>query len=92
MLKVFTIYDIKAETYMEPVSARAIGEGLRNFEDALKDERSSLSRHPEDFIFYEIGEFNEETGLVTSLVAPRELMRGASLKKPETVAERAVQG
>ena len=28
MLKVFSIFDIKAETYMEPVSARAIGEDI----------------------------------------------------------------
>lgn len=92
MLKVFSVYDIKAETYMEPVSARAVGEGLRNFEDALTDNRSSLSKHPEDFIFYELGEFNEDTGLFNLLVAPRELMRGSSLKKPETVLDSAVQG
>jgi len=92
MLKVFSIYDIKAETYMEPVSARAIGEGIRNFEDALTDNRSSLSKHPDDFILYELGEFNEDTGLFNLLVAPRELMRGASLKKPDDGDDTPVQG
>lgn len=35
---------------------------IRALSDLVKDEQSMVSRHPEDFVLYQIGEFNDQKG------------------------------
>ena len=64
---VYTVYDSKAEVYGMPVYHEARGEALRAFSDAINGEAGLLSMHPEDFTLFEIGRYNQKTGLITSL-------------------------
>jgi len=65
ILKAFTIYDNKAEAYLNPFFMGTTGEALRAFTDAVNDRNnpnSNLTRHPADYQLFEIGEFENGTG------------------------------
>lgn len=64
--KVYNIFDAKLEAYMLPQCRRSRGEVLREFSDAVNDGNpdNGISKHPEDFILFETGEFDDQTGLV----------------------------
>lgn len=67
-LKVFSIYDSKAEYYMTPFMCGTKGEALRIFSDAANDPQSFISKHPADYTLFEIAGFDRETGKYESLL------------------------
>lgn len=67
VLPMFSIYDIKAETFFPPMLAGNVAEALRVFGDLLTDAQSKLSKHPTDYRLYRLGEFHVDTGAVVAL-------------------------
>lgn len=61
-LKVFTVFDSKAELYLSPFYMRSRGEALRSFADTVKDSNSAFNKHPGDYTLFELGDYNESTG------------------------------
>ena len=61
-LKVFTVYDSKAEAYMQPFYMQTTGQALRAFEDTVNDPDHQFHKHPADFTLFELGIFNDITG------------------------------
>jgi hypothetical protein len=83
-LKIFTVYDSKAEAYLSPFHEKATGSAIRSFETAVNDPQSSFNKFPADFTLFEIGAFDELTGRVTSLTANLNLGNAvAFLKTPD---------
>lgn len=80
MLKMFTVYDSKAETYLRPFSMRSTGEAIRGFITTLNDGQSEFSLYPADFTLFEIGTFDESTCKITILTTPENLGNGIHLK------------
>jgi len=68
--KIFSMYDSKVEAYNKPFHQTTKGEALRTFIDAVNDERSPMSKHPEDYSLFQIGEFDDQTGKYTSNEKP----------------------
>jgi len=66
MLKLFSIYDGKIRSFMRPFLDAHTGSALRSFEQACKEPTSPFAQFPADFVLYEVGTFNEETGETTS--------------------------
>lgn len=64
MLKVFSIYDIKAETYSPPFFLQTVGLAIRTFTDVANDRESRVHKYPEDFTLFEIGTFNDTSGTI----------------------------
>lgn len=62
ILKVFSVFDAKLNVFNTPFFSRATGDASRSFSDLVRDARTSVGQHPEDFFLYEIGEFSDETG------------------------------
>jgi len=60
-MKMFTIYDSKAEAYMQPFFAKSTGEALRSFSDTCQDKNHIFAKHPEDFTLFELGTWDEQT-------------------------------
>lgn len=60
--KIFSIYDRKAETFGEPILQPTLGSMLRALEQEFENEDSMLSKYPEDYVLYELGTFNAESG------------------------------
>lgn len=64
MLKVFSVYDVKAESYGTPMFVTHRGLAMRGFEDAVLDPRSYISKHPSDYSLYELGSWDPNSGKV----------------------------
>lgn len=61
-MRVYSIYDTKAEYYSNPVFIRTDAEARRNFEAVANDTAGEIGKHPEDFILYRIGTWDPENG------------------------------
>lgn len=70
MIKVFAIRDVMASAYMAPFTFPARGQAIRAFADTVNDPKTLLNRHPDDYSLYELGEFDEESGVLIGLDAP----------------------
>ena len=64
-MKIFSVLDTKAQAYMNPVSCATAGVALRTFEDSVNDPSSPFHKHPEDYILFQVGSFDETTGIIT---------------------------
>lgn len=61
-LKVFSVYDIKAEIFNGPFFMSTNGEAVRAFKDLANDEKTTIGRHPEDYRLMCLGKFDNEKG------------------------------
>jgi len=61
MLKMFTVYDSKSETYLRPFSMLTAGEAVRGFITTLNDPITDYCKYPADFTLFEVGSFDETT-------------------------------
>lgn len=64
--KIFTIYDSKAAAYLQPFFMSTRGEATRAISDCANDINHNFCKHASDFTLMEIGEFNDQTGQVSS--------------------------
>lgn len=69
MKKAFSVYDNKAGFYMAPFFLQSTAEGIRSFTDAANDPHIAISKHPEDYTLFELGSFDDQTGVFTQHVA-----------------------
>lgn len=56
-LKVYTVYDCKAECYLKPFYCLSKGEAIRSFTEIANDKSSQIGKYPEDFTLFELGEW-----------------------------------
>lgn len=73
MTKIFAIYDNKAEAFMQPFFASTVGLALRIFADNVANPDSIMNKNPNDFVIYEIGQWDEQTGEVHNLTENKNL-------------------
>lgn len=67
ILRVFAIYDSKAEAFLQPFFMRQKGEAIRAFSDSVNDVKSNFNKYPEDFTLFEFGVFNDDSGVFEML-------------------------
>lgn len=85
--KIFVIRDARAEVYLMPHFVRARGEAIRSFADAVNDDKTQLSKHPEDFMLFEVGEYDDNTGVITPHEQPVAIAKAIDLYiAPDTLA------
>lgn len=80
MLKMFTVYDSKADAYLRPFSMRTRGEAIRGFITTLNDPSTEIGKYPADFTLFEISDFDETKGLIETYPAMQNLGNGIHLK------------
>lgn len=69
-MQIFTVYDLKSETYHNPMVARTKGEAIRMFGDTTQDPNSLLHKHPEDFVLFHLGSFDNVSCQFDLFAAP----------------------
>jgi hypothetical protein len=81
--KLMSVYDSKAEAFMRPFTARSVAEGVRSFSDEVNggNKENPLVHHPEDFIIYELGDWDEITGVLVAAEKPRAINSGIDVKR-----------
>lgn len=77
--KMVVVYDVKAEVYNKPVFVPSYAAGVRAFQDAVNDVSSDFNRHPEDYIMFGIGEYDDVKCAIISEPA-LELAKAIALK------------
>lgn len=80
MLKMFTVFDSKADTYIPPFCMRSTGEAIRGFITILNDDISDYCKYPADFTLFEIGSFDPLTCKLVIYAAMTNLGNGLSHK------------
>lgn len=85
-VKIFTVYDCKAEAYMDPFASQSAGTAIRMFERMCNDEKSVFCRNAEDFTLFECGEFDTQKGEIFPHKTAISLVRAIELKKSNPVA------
>lgn len=60
------VFDKKTGLFDPPFVVRRVGEAIREWETITKDTNTKFGKHPSDYDLYQVGNFDEETGLVTS--------------------------
>lgn len=66
-IKIFSVYDAKAEAFLQPFFAKATGQAIRSFTSAVNQPDHEFFRHAADYTLFYIGEFDEDTGTVEGL-------------------------
>lgn len=65
-MKFFVIYDSKSESYQVPFFHKSIGTVERDITDVVNnDSKSPYYKWPEDYTLFEIGSWDESTGVMT---------------------------
>lgn len=60
MKRIFTVYDSKAEAFLEPFFAETAGLAIRSFETAANTSGHAFSKYAADFTLFEIGAFDQQ--------------------------------
>lgn len=62
--KMYAIYDQAVGAYLNPFFMRSRGEAVRSFGQAVSDPKSAFHSHPADYTLFEIGQYDDVTGIV----------------------------
>ncbi|AXL14456.1 nonstructural protein [Microviridae sp.] len=68
---VTTIHDAKSEMYLNPVCGRTKGQAIREFQQEANNPESQLNKYPEDFTLFELGEYDDITGMMHPHKTPK---------------------
>lgn len=82
-MKLFAVYDAKAQAFLPPVCIPSVGEAVRWFGDQCSGGIAAWSNHPGDYQFFLIGDYDTTAGSVANQVPPQLLSSGLDWKKPE---------
>lgn len=61
-LRVYAIYDAKAAAFNPPFFMATDALAIRAAQDTVSDPKTIFNRHPDDFVLYQVGVFNDSTG------------------------------
>lgn len=76
MLKLFSVFDSGVSAYLRPFWSDHKMNAIRSVTRLVNDTQtqdSIVADHPEQFVLFELGEFDEKTGVFTSHPVPMSL-------------------
>lgn len=74
--------DIATNCFDRPFVVPHKGHAVRGFTDAINDPSSNIGKHPEDYELYELGTFDDGTGLFETGV-PVQIVSGKAVYVPK---------
>lgn len=78
-LVMVSVRDSALDAFMRPFFVPTTGAAVRAFSDEVRRKDSEMYRHPADYVLFELGSFDEESGRVENLDSPRQLVRGIDI-------------
>mgnify|MGYP000341489139 CR=1 FL=1 len=60
--RIFTVYDVAADAFLQPFFSVNRAVAIRNFASAAGEEGSQFHRHSGDYTLFEIGSFDQVKG------------------------------
>lgn len=70
MLKLFTVYDSKTESYIQPFYELTTAAAVRAFTSAANSKNHAFNNNGSDYTLFEIGTFDQATAKLTPLDVP----------------------
>lgn len=85
-LKIYSIYDKAAKAFTQPFFMHNKGLAIRAFSDNVNSEQeNNISKHPEQFLLYEMGQWDDVTGVIIPYSDDKRELLGTGLDfKQET--------
>lgn len=84
-LQVFSVYDSKAEAFIQPWYSQTLGTALRSFEQAVNTESHDFQKFAGDYTLFHLGSFDQTKGRFDQLETPLNLGLAITfLKSPDT--------
>lgn len=82
-LIMITLYDAKAEAYNAPQFVQSIGGAIRAFSDEINRPEAGnvLHSHPDDFLLYEMGTYNDGDASIELTLPLRLIASGIDHKR-----------
>lgn len=90
-IRMFVIYDHKAEVFATPFFQRTRAEALRGFIEVCNDKTTNFYKWPSDYSLYEVGEFDLDSGEL-GIVEKRSLGTALDFKREEPPIQMAAIG
>lgn len=79
ILKVFAVRDMKVEAFLQPFFSPSVGGALRAFGDAANDKQCPFNKHPNDFVLFEIGTYDDSDGMLVPMTPVKMYSSAAEL-------------
>lgn len=73
IIKMFAIYDSKAEAYLQPFFMKSKGEAIRALSALVDDVSHNFCRYSEDFTLFELGSWDDSTCMFSLTSTPQSL-------------------
>nr|QJB19066.1 MAG: nonstructural protein [Microvirus sp.] len=86
LMYMYTVRDSASQLFGRPFYCINAGHAIRGFSDQVNDPmdgQNDLFKHTADFELYELGTFDDSTGLMDLLDAPKPVCTGVSVKKTQ---------
>lgn len=65
--KMVAVYDKKTGLFDPPFNVRHVGDAIRQWDIIRKDKETRIGKNPEDFDLFEVGTYEDETGVLNQL-------------------------
>lgn len=65
-IKVFSVFDSKAEGFIQPFYSQTTGTARRSFEQAVNSSEHEFHKYAGDYTLFELGEFDQSNGVFTA--------------------------
>lgn len=86
-LQIYSIRDSKGEVFNTPFFQKTHGEAERNFRELVNDEKSMVSKYPEDFDLYHLGSYEDQSGKIEILPTPSHVVKAISVQRKPSLSE-----
>jgi hypothetical protein len=81
--KIFTVYDSKAEAYMQPFYMQTKGLAIRAIQDTLSNPEHQFAKYTEDYTLVELGEFDDSHATFEIHSKAETIAKMIELKEPK---------
>jgi len=79
---IYSVYDSKAEAYMQPFFCQAAGQAIREFDNLVNSGDHPVAKHPEDYTLFEMGAWDDLTGEIVG-ETPKSKGNGLDFKRSD---------
>lgn len=81
-MKIYSIYDSKAEAYLQPIFCPTNAVAIRTFSSAIAEENHAFNLNAEDYTLFEIGTYDELDAHILA-VTPKSLCNALTIKSAQ---------
>ena len=90
-MKLYSVCDTKVGVFDKPFTMRNRNEALRGWMEVVNDKQTQFNKHPEDFCLFELGDYDQDKGIISPYPGPQSVASAIDVikldPKPLSVAQ-----